>query len=87
MEVVDERPAERDTVVVTTRSAAAGREVVTIRWRLRREGRRFRIVDVAQSGRSLAQSERASWEAALRRNHGDVGAAITDLEVDPRYGH
>lgn len=86
-EVLDERPAERDTVVVTTRSAAPGKEAVTIRWRLRREGRRFRVVDVMQTGRSLAQSERASWEAALRRNHGDIGAAITDLEVDPRYGH
>jgi ABC-type transporter MlaC component len=85
-DVLETRRAERETIVVTTRAVTISGDDSIVRWRLRRAGGRFVILDVTRDGRSLAQSERASWQAALRRTNGDFAAAMTEMEADPRHG-
>jgi phospholipid transport system substrate-binding protein len=70
---------EHSTVVLTTVNYPNGVAAARVDWRLRATPDGFKIVDVSDSGVSLAQTYRDEFAAVIARDGGQVAALIPDM--------
>jgi phospholipid transport system substrate-binding protein len=72
--------APGDDIVSTTLSGA-GSDPVSVDFRVRSDGGKPVLVDIAVAGVWLALAQRAEFSAFLSRNHGDISALIGHLQA------
>ena len=70
---------QHSTVVMTTFAYPSGALVARVDWRLRDTPDGFKIVDVSDSGISLAQTYREEFAAVIAHDGGRVTALIPDM--------
>ena len=70
---------EHSTVVSTTIDYPNGVPAARVDWRLRDTSDGFKIVDVSNSGVSLAQTYREEFASVINHDGGQVGALIPDM--------
>jgi phospholipid transport system substrate-binding protein len=78
--VIDQRP-ESDTVTIvrTDLSLVETGQPMTVEWRVIKEPDGFKINDMSVGGASLADAQRAQFEAALQRDGGRVSLLIDQV--------
>lgn len=69
-----------DIAIVSSKLERTNGEPVQIDWRLRQRDGKFKILDVAVEGVSMAITLRSEYGTVIRRNGGDVGALIKMLQ-------
>ena len=72
----------RDVLVVSRVTQPGGKAPVAVDWRVRRDGTgRWRVIDVAVEGVSMAQTYRADFDAAVQRGGGDIEVLLRHLRA------
>lgn len=71
-QVIKSTPAGERDVIVYTRISKSGSNGFDANWRVRREGDRYKIIDIYVEGVSMAITQRSEFESIFRR-HGVDG--------------
>jgi phospholipid transport system substrate-binding protein len=79
MRVTGVRPAGRKDAVVSTYIAGTGLPAVQVDWRVRRNGDRQQIIDVAIGGVSMALTYRYEFVALVERQGGTISGLVKRL--------
>jgi phospholipid transport system substrate-binding protein len=80
VKVTGARPDGADDVVVTSELPQSGDGTIKIEWRLHRNDRQYRIIDLSLGGASLMRVEREQIAAVIQQNGGTVAGLNRALE-------
>lgn len=78
------RSDDRALITVPSRLLRPQDETVAVEWRLKRVGKRYKIVDVIAEGISIAVMLRSEYGSFLQRHKGDVVALTAAIEKQLR---
>ena len=70
---------EDNQIMVSSTVAPRNAEVVSVDWRVRNDGGRFRVLDVTGQGVSMALTLRSEYASVLKNSGGRIDALITML--------
>ncbi len=75
--------SETDTIVNSIIIPKGGGEKVRVDWRVRKNGSRYRVVDVIVEGVSMSVTQRSDFSAAIQQGGGNVSALLKHLREMP----
>jgi phospholipid transport system substrate-binding protein len=79
-EVTGSRQDDADTIVSSKVLPADGGQEVTVDWRVRNSGGRYRVVDVIVAGVSMSMTQRSDFASVIQQGGGNVDALLTSLK-------